>query len=230
MPHPICAYRLDKLTSDAIAFINKVGGGKVHLVGHDLGAEVAWIIACKNPSVIQSLTIISTPHPRALTRAFLTTDQALHSWYISFLQLPVLPELIFRARNGAIAVRLLESTGLTSSFAREYVNRLLASPGALRGAINWYRAFPLDPRQVFAAPPVSTNAQYIWGSADSVVTRKAADLTARYVTGPYKFEILQHRSHWIPEEAPDELAALIIQQARTYPIVVSSADQSDPHA
>jgi pimeloyl-ACP methyl ester carboxylesterase len=201
-----------------MAFIGEIGGGRVHLVGHDLGAEVAWIVAGAAPGLVQSLTVVSTPHPRALTRAFVTSDQAFRSWYISFLQLPVIPELVFRAGRGAAAVRLLQQTGLTMPWAREYVNRLLASPGALRGAINWYRAFPLTPRLVFAAPPVSVPTMYVWSNGDSVVTRTAARRTARYVTGPYDFRMLDGVSRWIPEQAPAQLAELILAHARTYPV------------
>jgi len=34
----------------------------------------------------------------------------------------------------------------------------------------------------------------------------AADDTARYVSGEYRFEILPGVSHWIPEDQPDRLA------------------------
>jgi pimeloyl-ACP methyl ester carboxylesterase len=229
-PRPVSSYRITKLVSDTVAFIKQVGGGKVHLVGHDLGGEVAWIVACTVPDVVQSLTIVSTPHPRALTRALFTTDQLIRSWYLSFIQLPVIPEKIFRARHGEIAVWLLGRFGLENSLARQYVDYLLVSPGALRAAINWYRAFPLEPRLIFAAPRISTNTQLIWGTNDAVVTREVADLTQRYVSGPYRFSILQDISHWIPDQAPDQLSELILKQARSYPIAITSADQSDPRS
>lgn len=215
-PNRIRDYRLDKLTSDAVAFIKEIGGGPVHLVGHDLGAEVAWIVASSAPSILRSLTIVSTPHPRALTRAFITSNQAFRSWYISFLQLPIIPELAFRYRHGAIALKLLQHTGLAKSYAKDYVDRLLGSNGALDGAIDWYRAFPLTPSLTLAAPPVAVPTMYAWGSDDSVVTRTAARDTCRYVNGPYEFRVLEGVSHWVPEEASAQLAELIVAQARTY--------------
>lgn len=209
-------YRLSKLMSDASALIKAAVGTSVHLVGHDLGAEVAWNMAAAEPHLLRSLTTVSTPHPRALTHAFLTSDQALRSWYISFFQLPLIPERVFRAKQGAIAVNLLQRTGLSLPYAERYAHRLLQTCEALDGAINWYRAFPLTPFLSLATPSVSIPTMYIWSSGDSVVSRAGADYTRRYVTGPYDFRILKNVSHWIPEEAPRVLADLIASHARLH--------------
>jgi len=40
-------------------------------------------------------------------------------------------------------------------------------------------------------------------------------LTERYVTGPYRLVTLTGLSHWIPDEAPDELAAIVLEQIRS---------------
>jgi pimeloyl-ACP methyl ester carboxylesterase len=199
--------------SDAAALINDVVGTSVHLVGHDLGAEVAWNMAAARPHLLRSLTTVSTPHPRALAHAFLTSNQALRSWYITFFQLPLIPERVFRAKHGAIAVDLLQRTGLPLLYAERYARRLLQTGEALDGAINWYRAFPLTPSLSLATPSVSTPTMYIWSSGDSVVSRVGADHTRRYVTGPYDFRIMENVSHWIPEEAPRALADLIASHA-----------------
>jgi pimeloyl-ACP methyl ester carboxylesterase len=212
-PKPIWQYRLSKLMSDAAALITDVVGTSVHLVGHDLGAEVAWNMAAARPHLLRSLTTISTPHPRALVHAFLTSNQAIRSWYITFFQLPLIPERVFRAKQGAIAVDLLQWTGLPLLYAERYARRLLQTGEALDGAINWYRAFPLTPSLSLATPSVSTPTMYIWSSGDSVVSRAGADHTSRYVTGPYDFRIMENVSHWIPEEAPRALADLIASHA-----------------
>lgn len=215
-PGPFWQYRLNKLMSDTSALIDSALGTSVHLVGHDLGAEVAWNVAAARPHLLRSLTAVSTPHPRALTRAFLTSDQAIRSWYISFFQLPLIPKRVFRAKQGAIAIRLLRQTGLPLPHAERYTHRLLGTPDALDGAISWYRAFPLTPSLSLATPSVSTPTMYIWGSGDSVVSRVGADHTNRYVTGPYDFRILEQVSHWIPEDAPNALADLIASHVRRY--------------
>ena len=39
-----------------------------------------------------------------------------------------------------------------------------------------------------------------------------ADLTERYVDGPYRLVVLEGVSHWIPEQAPEQLAAAILDR------------------
>ena len=212
-PRPFWRYRLSKLMSDACALIKVAVGTSVHLVGHDLGAEVAWNMAAASPHLFRSLTAVSTPHPRALSHAFFTSDQAFRSWYISFFQLPLIPEQVFRVKQGAVAVNLLERTGLPLPYAEQYARRLLRTSQTLDGAINWYRAFLLTPSLSLATPSVSIPTMYVWSSGDSVVSRVAADYTRRYVTGSYDFRILEDVSHWIPEEAPRALADLIASHA-----------------
>jgi pimeloyl-ACP methyl ester carboxylesterase len=38
----------------------------------------------------------------------------------------------------------------------------------------------------------------------------AARNAERQVTGPYRFEVLEGVSHWVTEEAPSELSALLL--------------------
>jgi hypothetical protein len=45
--------------------------------------------------------------------------------------------------------------------------------------------------------------------------RRAAELTSRWVTGPFDFKVLEGVSHWIPEQAPDELAGYILERIRS---------------
>jgi hypothetical protein len=40
--------------------------------------------------------------------------------------------------------------------------------------------------------------------------RDGAEATAKHVDGPYRFEVLEGVSHWIPEAAADELNRLLL--------------------
>jgi len=46
--------------------------------------------------------------------------------------------------------------------------------------------------------------------------RQAAEDTASWVRGPYRFEVLHGASHWIPEEHPAELAGLVLAHLREH--------------
>jgi pimeloyl-ACP methyl ester carboxylesterase len=47
------------------------------------------------------------------------------------------------------------------------------------------------------------------------VSRAAAELCGHYVTGPYRFTELDGASHWLPEQAADQVAALLAEHFAT---------------
>jgi pimeloyl-ACP methyl ester carboxylesterase len=59
----------DLLTGDALALMDARGAGRFHLVGHDWGGQLAWLIAAAHPQRIATLTMLSRPHPAAFARA-----------------------------------------------------------------------------------------------------------------------------------------------------------------
>jgi hypothetical protein len=50
----------------------------------------------------------------------------------------------------------------------------------------------------------------VGGDGDTAVLPKGLEMSCRYVTGPARVEILTGVSHWIPDQAPDRLADLIL--------------------
>lgn len=200
------AYRMSALVSDVAALVTTVGAGPVHLVGHDWGAAVAWSTAAVHPDLVHTLTAVSVPHPAAFLSSMVRSSQALKSYYMALFQLPWLPEFLLR-REG-FRRRTLGRTGMTAAqiaaVCAEVVER-----GALTGALNWYRALP------FATPKytrrVSVPTTYVWSTGDIALGRRGAELSERFVTAAYRFEIAAG-SHWIPEEQPDLVHDLIVDR------------------
>jgi pimeloyl-ACP methyl ester carboxylesterase len=57
---------------------------------------------------------------------------------------------------------------------------------------------------------VTVPTLFVWSDQDAALDRRGAEETAKWVSGPYRFEILPGVSHWIPEERPQEVAALVL--------------------
>jgi pimeloyl-ACP methyl ester carboxylesterase len=174
---------------------------------------VAWFLGAWHAERIFSVTSLATPHGKAFLRSMVSSTQLLHSWYMIFFQLPWLPELGLTGPGQRLSRRTLRRSGLPDSYIERYLS-VLAEPGAASGAINWYRALPLLPPSRSA--PVGVPTLYVYGTSDFALGRKAADLTGRYVTGPYRYEVLEGVSHWLPEEVPETVAALVIEHVRRY--------------
>jgi pimeloyl-ACP methyl ester carboxylesterase len=144
-----------------------------------------------------------------------SSTQALRSSYMLFCQLPWLPEASIASGPGGRAfVSALVTTGLSEDRAEEYL-RLLRS-GAAGPALNWYRAIPFHRAE--RLPTVTVPTLYLYATADVALGRRAADLTSRYVTGPYRFEALEGASHWIPEEHADVATPILLEHLRAYPV------------
>jgi len=189
-------YSLDKLVGDVLALADTADVERFHVVGHDWGGAVAWGLGASAPERVASLTSLSTPHGRAMATSMVTSLQLLKSWYMLAFQLPGLPEKLIGAGGGQRLRAQLRDSGLPP--AQVDASLELMTSGGARGALNWYRALPFSPPAMAATITVPT--LYVYGDADFALGRKAADLTARHVTGPYQFEVMDGVGHWIPEE------------------------------
>ena len=222
------AYGMRELVADVVALLDQAGIDRAHLVGHDWGGSVAWAVAERHPERLRSLTVLSTPHHRAMAWAVRHGDQGLRSLYTVAFQLPVLPELVLHAGLPLV----LRRSGLPAEDVHRYAARF-REPGAATAGLNWYRALPLRRdlgRLVRAALPggqgrrnaaelgssrprrISVPTTYVWGSDDPALGRAAAERTGRYVASDYRFVELD-AGHWLPETRPQLVAEEIIARA-----------------
>lgn len=204
------AYALSGIVEDAVAVIDERCGGRAHVVGHDWGAAVAWRLAARHPERVRTLTALSVPPLMAYARSVVTSRQFLASWYFAALQLPWLPERLLGDQRRFAGI--LQRTGQSRERAERDARRL-ADPAALAAAIGWYRAVPTQRSAV--DPPVTVPTLFVWSDGDTAITRQATELAHTHVTGPYRYAELRGVSHWIPEEAPDQLAALLLEHLPT---------------
>lgn len=203
------SYRTDLLVADVVSLIERVGA-PVHLVGHDWGAVVSWGVSVARPDLVRTHTSVSVPHPAAFVKSFLTSRQLLRSWYILFFQLPVLPELVITRVPGVFA-RLLASSGMDAELF-ERVQAEVVESGALSPAIGYYRGLLLSPGAARGRSRVPTT--HVWSSGDSALDRAGAELCGDYVRAPYRLEVMEGASHWIPDQEPERLAEIIGERAR----------------
>jgi pimeloyl-ACP methyl ester carboxylesterase len=196
------AYRTSETASDVLALLDAAGLPQAHVVGHDWGGAQAWALGAWHPERVSSLTVLSTPHPAAMAAALVSGGQALRSWYMGLFQVPVFPELLV----GRTLRRTLAGSGLPAEHVDRYV-RAMAEPGALTGSLNWYRGLPFSARPAVGRVGVPTT--YVWGRHDFALGRPAAERTAAYVRGPYRFVELD-AGHWLPEANPEEVAEAVL--------------------
>jgi pimeloyl-ACP methyl ester carboxylesterase len=191
-------------------------------VGHDWGGAVAWVTAALDPKLVSTLTVLSTPHPDALSAGIADPMNPQHgaSNYMIGFRAPDSQNRILA--NGLTGFKALFRLGGGSIPSKDIATdaRVLGTPAALGAALDWYRANPLPSPMVGR---VNVPTLYLWGSQDSVFLRSTAEASAKYVTGQFTFCVLAGRGHWLPEDAPRQiLTALLSQLVDAHPRCPSS--------
>jgi pimeloyl-ACP methyl ester carboxylesterase len=199
-PTEVSAYRLNEPTADAVAILDALGIERAHVIGHDWGAHVGWLLAFHHPGRVSTLTAVSVPHPRALALALrVKASQRARFAYMGVFRSTIAERLLL-ARDGLVLRRMMSAIG---GRARMYADAM-REPGRLTGGLNWYRA--LDRDVLAGVGTIQVPTTYVWADKDPVVGLTAALRTADWVDADYQLVAFKGVSHWVPEEAPDALA------------------------
>lgn len=197
-------HRTTELADDVATLLREIGR-PVHLVGHDWGSVVGWVVAAQHPELVRSWTAVSVGHPVAFLRSLLTSNQLRMSWYMAFFWLPRLPERVLATARGETELR---RGGMSPAMIERYRREVVAD-GALRGGLSWYRGLLLtNVRRAFRRVRVPTTM--IWSSGDVALGRTGAVGSRRWVSAPYAYVELPGVSHWVPEEAPQAVADAVL--------------------
>lgn len=202
-------YTTDLLAGDVVALLDVIGG-RAHLVGHDWGAAVAWAVAALHGDRLRTLTSVSVPHPGAFVRSLRSRDQLRRSWYMAAFQLPVVPERILSSSRGRASLR---REGMTRAMVDRYDTEIVTA-GALPGGLGYYRAMPFGGPGLLRAK-VTVPTTHVWSDGDQALGRRGADLCREYVDADYRLEVVPGVSHWIPDQAPEVLARIILERVRS---------------
>ncbi|MEO6951924.1 MAG: alpha/beta hydrolase [Polyangia bacterium] len=213
-PRGIAAYRIERLVADVIGLLDALGLPRATIVGHDWGAVVAWSVAALHPDRVERLVVMNGPHPQLMRRLLITDPAQLwRSKYILFFQLPWLPEYVAtRADFAARAFLGLASRG------EAFDDETLAhhrdghrEPGCATGMLGWYRAgFWYGMPKL---PKVTCPVLCIWGDDDRALGVRFTENLERYATN-VRVEHLAGVGHWVQQEAPGEVSALLIDALR----------------
>jgi pimeloyl-ACP methyl ester carboxylesterase len=208
-------YTMQQLVADVIGIADAQGAARFHLVGHDWGGALAWGVAARHPERLLSLTSLSTPHPAAMLEALRTSTQSLRSVYMGLFRVPRLPEAMLQLGNFSQLGLALRVFGLPrDSWERD--RRQLQRAGGMRGPLNWYRGATRRSPGSRRQRRITVPTLYIWGRHDPFLGRRAAELTAQYVTGPYAFEELD-AGHWLADRNGADLERLLGPHLAAHP-------------
>ena len=212
-PHDVAAYRMNHLLDDVSAIIREMSDKPVSVIAHDWGGNVGWHLTACRPNLVKKFAALNIPHPTVFQRSLRTWTQIKKSWYIFFFQLPELPE------NYITSADTLTKSMRGMSRRREHFDdvamaRYVAAfqkPDAARGALNYYRAALRWPEK--RLPHIEAPVLHIWGEGDTALDIMNLDGTDKEVTN-LRVERIAEASHWVQEDAPEKVNALLLDFLR----------------
>ena len=204
-PEGTSNYAMHLLVSDLNAIMGALGPGKVSLVGHDWGANLAWVTTAYEPTVVERLVVLSVGHPTAFRSAGL--QQQIKSWYTLLFAHEGLGEAFLR-KNDYEAMRTWLGHPRVESVIAE-----LERDGQMSALLQWYRA-NIPPEAFVARPPVLPPIQVptlgIWSSRDAGLVERQMIDSGAYCTHGFTYSRLEDVGHWIPLEAPEQLVEQVV--------------------
>lgn len=220
---PKSGYDLDTLAGDIYQLARHLQPGRpAHVVGHDWGGVIAYHLAAVHPEVVDRLAVLNCPHPATASR-LLVPRQLLRSWYVFFFQIPFLPERLLQARGGTFVPRLIlrtvkDRSHVTWERLAPYATNF-ARPEAVHAALAYYRNLFRDAlstnqghgRFFRGYPRIEAPFMLIWAEEDPALGRHFTYGLEPYFVHPPQVRYLPGVSHFAPLEAPEKVAALLLE-------------------
>lgn len=213
------SYSKRAMAADQVGLMRALGHERFALVGHDRGGRVAHRLAIDHPQALSRLAVLDICPTLAM---YEQTDMAFAAAYFHWfllIQPPPLPETLIGADPEFYLSRHMggRSAGLAPfapSAWREYV-RCASNPEAIRAMCEDYRAAATidlehDRADRAAGRRIACPVLALWG-ADGVIERCFDAIDEwRKVADQVSGRALDC-GHYIPEEAPEALAAELEQ-------------------
>ena len=204
-PLKISDYKINKLSQDVMNIANAFKANKFHLIGHDWGAAIGWVLSSMFKKKIISYSALSVPHLDAFSNAISNDEiQKKKSYYIKLFRLKLLPELYFKI------FKFHNLKNLWRSSNKKEINSYLSvfsQKNALKSALNWYRATNLKSTRTIGEIFVPT--LMIYGTRDMAIGEKGVDETIKHIKAPYTLKKI-NSSHWLIQDSFDLVSSNIL--------------------
>ncbi|MDZ5446787.1 alpha/beta hydrolase [Micromonospora sp. 4G57] len=213
---PAGGYDKKNIAADLHGLLTGLGlTGDLRLVGHDLGTMVAYAYAAAHPDVVSRLVLTEAPIPdESLYTIPALTAAGPAVWNFGFFNVANgLPEQLIGGREALWVDRFTDSMmvhkgSIGPEDAEEYA-RHLRDPDHLRASFDWFRAFGQDVADNAAYRSTKLPMPVLAVGARASLGEQVAEQVRRYadtVSG----EVVEDCGHWLFEERPAELSALLL--------------------
>jgi pimeloyl-ACP methyl ester carboxylesterase len=204
------SYSVPRIAEDVVAIIRAFGHERAFVAGHDFGGGVAWALGMFHPDCVERLAILNSVHPVGFERQMRKPSQLAKSWYMFFFLLPRIPEWLLSRQDYQFLRRSLADDGLPEAVVADLLEGV-RRPGALHAALEWYRTSLRDgARKRLIPKKVDKPVLVIWGDREAHLDAALANPPADWAPN-VRVEHIAEGSHWVHHDAPDKVAALLVE-------------------
>lgn len=207
---PVAGYDKVTMATDLHALMTDVVGvASYAVVGHDMGAMVAFAAAATFPDAVSKVALIDAPVPGTAAWGALLANPRV--WHVAFHGARDVAEALVAGRERFYLqqffdLRTYDRGAISDADFEEYL-RAYAGPGGMRAAFEAYRALPDDAevnRRFLAAGKLQQPVLIVAGGTSNSGPLLAA--MADEIADDTTFVQFDASGHWVPEEQPDALA------------------------
>lgn len=223
-PVEVRDYRAHVVAADIVHLAKSLGYERFHLVGHDWGGAIAFVLAITYPQCVERLAVLNAVHPAIFARELRHSPaQVKASEYIRLFRQPEAAQILQQDGCAYLLRMFADEQGCMPGWFDESTRaRYLeawSQPGAVEGGLNYYRASSLHPATPEdpgidavelddAALRVRAPTLMIWGERDRYLLTGCSQGVQEYVPD-LRVERFPEASHWIAHEEPAEISRLI---------------------
>lgn len=212
---PASGYDTHTVAAHVHAAATALGAQRYWLVGHDIGAWVAFSLALNHEDRLRGLALLDAGIPGITLPTAIPTDpeRAWKTWHFAFHLVPDLPETLLAGREREYVAWFLNAKSLSpAAFDDAEVDHYaaaLATEGALRASLAYYRDAAESARKNHQALERQHLKLPVLGisSSHGSIPDMAASISpwADNISGI----VVPEAGHFIPDEQPEAVASAL---------------------
>ena len=215
---PPRGYDTPTLAADVAGVVRALGAQRAVVVGHDWGGWIAWSMQGLQARVTHAVAALAMAHPLTLRTSLAARRQRRAVGRLLAFQAPVTPERSLGDKHGVVDVlRAWAGPGWPDADSEWRYTRAMQVPFVAHTSMEYYRwavrsVWRADGRRFAAAirDPLTVPVLQVHGGLDPWVLPETAAASGSRVAGPLRFELLPAAGHFLPEEAPGQVTAILL--------------------